>query len=109
MVRRYKLAEFIRVAGVNEVPPGKGIVVEVSGRKIAVFNIDGDFFAIDNICAHRGGPLGEGVLRGTTVNCPWHGSGFDVTSGQVLGPPASTGVASYSTKVAEGGIWVALV
>ena len=102
------MAEFRRVASVNEIPPGKGIVAEVDSKKIAVFNVKGVFYAIDNICAHQGGPLGEGPLRGTTVNCPWHGSGFDVTSGQVLGPPASTGVTSYSTKVEEGGIWVAL-
>ena len=102
------MAEFRRVASVNEIPPGKGIVAEVDSKKIAVFNVKGVFYAIDNICAHRGGPLGEGLLRSTTVNCPWHGSGFDVTSGQVLGPPASTGVTSYSTKVEEGGIWVAL-
>jgi nitrite reductase (NADH) small subunit len=108
VVRRFILAEFKRVAGVNEVPPGKGVVAKVGGKEIAVFNVEGAFFAIDNTCTHRGGPLGEGVLRGTTVNCPWHGSGFDVTSGQAVAPPASTGVASYSTKVEEGSIWVAL-
>jgi nitrite reductase/ring-hydroxylating ferredoxin subunit len=102
------LAEFKRVAGVNEIPSGKGIVADVGGKEIAVFNVEGAFYAIDNICTHRGGPLGEGVLRDAMVNCPWHGSGFDVTSGKVLAPPASTGVASYPTKVEAGGVWVAL-
>ena len=97
-----------QVASVNDVPPGERIVVEVGSKKIVLFNIDGKFYAIDNTCPHRGGPLGEGSLHGTAVNCPWHGAQFDVTSGQVLGPPASTGVTSYSTKVEEGEIWVDL-
>jgi nitrite reductase (NADH) small subunit/3-phenylpropionate/trans-cinnamate dioxygenase ferredoxin subunit len=97
-----------RVASVNDIPPGKRIVVEVDSKKIVLFNIKGNFYAIDNTCPHRGGPLGEGSQHGTTVNCPWHGAQFDVTSGRVLGPPASTGVASYSTRVEEGGIWVTL-
>lgn len=99
---------FRRVASVDEISPGKGIVVEVDGKQIAVFNVKGLFYAIDNTCSHRGGPLGEGSLHGTTVNCPWHGSQFDVTNGQVLGPPAPAGVTSYSTEVDEGSVWVAL-
>ena len=99
---------FRRVASIDDIAPGKGIVVEVDGKQIAVFNIQGLFYAIDNTCPHRGGPLGEGSLRGTTVNCPWHGAQFDVTNGQVLGPPALTGVTSYTTKVEEGSVWVAL-
>ncbi len=99
---------FRRVVSIDDVLSGKGIVVEVDGKQIAVFNIQGLFYAIDNTCPHRGGPLGEGSLRGTTVSCPWHGAQFDVTSGQVIGPPASDGVKSYSTKVKEGSVWVAL-
>lgn len=99
---------FKRVANVDDVSPGKAIIVQVDGKQIAVFNVKGLFYAIDNTCSHRGGPLGEGSLRGTTVNCPWHGAQFDVTNGQVLGPPAPAGVTSYSTKVEEGSVWVAL-
>jgi nitrite reductase (NADH) small subunit len=99
---------FKRVASIDDISRGKGIVVEVDGKQIAVFNIQGLFYAIDNTCPHRGGPLGEGSLRGTTVNCPWHGSQFDVTNGQVLGPPALAGVTNYTTKVEEGSVWVAL-
>jgi nitrite reductase (NADH) small subunit/3-phenylpropionate/trans-cinnamate dioxygenase ferredoxin subunit len=99
---------FRRVASVDDISFGKGIVVQVDGKQIAVFNVKGLFYAIDNTCPHRGGPLGEGSLRGTMVNCPWHGAQFDVTSGQVLGPPAPGGVTCYSTKVEEGSVWVAL-
>lgn len=99
---------FRRVASVDDIPPGKGIVVQVDGKEIAVFSVNGLFYAIDNTCSHRGGPLGEGSLHGTTVNCPWHGAQFDVSNGQVFGPPASAGVTSYSTKVEEGSVCVSL-
>lgn len=70
-----------RVASTAEIPSGSGKVVEVGGKTLAVFNCDGTFYAIDNTCLHRGGPLGEGSLSGTTVTCPWHGWEYDVRSG----------------------------
>lgn len=75
------MAALTRVAKTSEVPTGTGKVVEVGGKTIAVFNCDGTFYAIDNTCKHRGGPLGEGSLAGTTVTCPWHGWEYDVSSG----------------------------
>jgi nitrite reductase (NADH) small subunit len=100
--------EFRRVARVQDIPSGKAAVVKVGGKQIALFNIQGVFHAIDNTCTHRGGPLGEGNLRGTTITCPWHGSQFNVTNGQVLGPPAVSDVVSYPTKVEEDSVWVAV-
>ncbi len=70
-----------KVAKTSEIPAGSGKVVEVGGRAIAVFNCDGTFYAIDNTCKHRGGPLGEGTLSGKTVTCPWHGWEYDVSTG----------------------------
>jgi nitrite reductase (NADH) small subunit len=102
------MAAFRRVASVNDIPSGQGTVVEVGGKQIALFNIQGVFHAIDNTCTHRGGPLGEGNLRGTTITCPWHGSQFNVTNGQVLSPPAASDVSSYPTKVEEDSVWVAV-
>jgi hypothetical protein len=58
------MPEYVRVIGVGDLPPGKGQVAEVNGREIAIFNNEGSFFAVDNTCAHRGGPLGEGELGG---------------------------------------------
>lgn len=76
------MANFVRVAQVGDVPPGTGKCIEANGKQIAVFNVGGTFHAIDNTCLHRGGPLGEGELDGTTVTCPWHGWEYDVTSGK---------------------------
>lgn len=71
-----------KVAKKTEIPTGTGKVVEVAGKTVAVFNCEGMFYAIDNTCKHRGGPLGEGSLSGTTVTCPWHGWEYDVSSGE---------------------------
>jgi len=82
------------VAKTGELPPGEGMAVTVDrggddGRVgIAVFNADGEFHAIENRCSHVGGSLGNGRLAGTTVTCPLHGARFDVTTGDVLRPPA---------------------
>jgi nitrite reductase/ring-hydroxylating ferredoxin subunit len=61
--------------------------------------VQGEIFAVSDTCTHRGGPLSEGELEGTTVTCPWHGAEFDVRTGGVLGPPAATGVKSYPVRV----------
>lgn len=79
--------EFVTVARVSDIPPGTGRTVEVHGVWIALFNVDGTFCAIDNACPHAGGPLGEGKLHGTVVECPWHGWKFSVVSGQREGNP----------------------
>ncbi|MFQ5950457.1 MAG: Rieske (2Fe-2S) protein [Candidatus Geothermarchaeales archaeon] len=62
--------DFVTVARVGEIPPGEGRVTTVNGTKVALFNVDGEFYAIDNTCLHLGGPLGEGALEGTVVSCP---------------------------------------
>ncbi len=74
--------DFIAVAQVQDIPPGTGRTVEVKGVWIALFNIEGTFYAIDNACPHAGGPLGEGKLCGSVVECPWHGWKFNVVTGQ---------------------------
>jgi nitrite reductase/ring-hydroxylating ferredoxin subunit len=79
--------DLLRVAQVHDIPPGTGRMVEVNGIWIAVFNVDGTFYAIDNTCPHAGGPLGEGKLCGTVVECPWHGWKFSVVSGQRVDNP----------------------
>jgi len=87
-----------KVAKKSDVPAGSGKVVEIGGKAIAVFNCDGQFYAIDNTCKHRGGPLGEGALSGSTVTCPWHGWEYDVTSGACSMDPSIT-VQKYDVKV----------
>lgn len=93
------MAELVKVITVQEIKPGQAILVQAAGKDIALFDVNGQFFAIDDVCAHAGGPLSEGTLEGTTVTCPWHGSKYDVRSGQVLAGPAQTNVASFPLKV----------
>jgi nitrite reductase/ring-hydroxylating ferredoxin subunit len=90
---------FTSVARVADVPPGKGKQVNVGGVKVAIFNVNGTFCAINDTCPHRGGPLSEGTLSGNEVECPWHGAKFNLASGAVLCPPARTGVAAYKVQV----------
>jgi nitrite reductase (NADH) small subunit len=68
------MAEYVKVAKASELEPNHGKLVEVQGKKIALFNVDGKLHAIDNTCTHRGGPLSEGELEGDEVTCPWHGA-----------------------------------
>ena len=93
------MAGFVKVANTGEIAPGQAKMVEVDDKKIALFNIEGSFYAIDDACTHVAGPLSEGGIEGEQVTCPWHGSIFNVKSGEVLGPPARTGVASYNVRV----------
>lgn len=72
----------------SEVSPGSGLAVEINGRSIAIFTVDGAFFALDNTCAHRGGPLGEGELEGEVVTCPWHSWEYNVRTGISLTTPS---------------------
>ena len=92
------MAEFVRVAGTADVKSGHGIVAEVSGKTLAVFNMDGTFHVIDNTCVHRGGPLGEGDLEGNVVACPWHGWQFNITTGECVKNPSAK-VEVYQVKV----------
>ena len=93
------MAEFVKVAMTNELEPGQARLVEVKGKKVALFNVDGQFFALDNTCTHKGGPLAEGECSGHEVTCPWHGATFDVRTGEVVGPPAQRAVACYGVRV----------
>jgi nitrite reductase/ring-hydroxylating ferredoxin subunit len=94
------MAGFVKVATTGDLAPGRCKAVEVGGRKIALFNVEGTYYAIDDTCTHRGGPLSEGDLAGREVACPWHGATFDVTTGETLGPPAPKGVSCYKVRVA---------
>lgn len=94
------MAGFVKVATTGDLAPGQGKMVEVNGKKIALFNLEGSFYAIDDTCTHRGGPLSEGEIEGEQVTCPLHGAIYNIKSGEVLGPPAPKGVARYNVRVA---------
>jgi len=93
------MAEFVKVAKTDEIALGQSKMLEVNGKKIAIFNVAGSFHAIDDTCSHRGGSLSQGMIEGEKVTCPWHGAVFDIRSGEVLGPPAPKGVARYNVRV----------
>src|SRR3989442_10470747 len=93
------MAEYVKVAQASELEPNHAKLVEVQGKKIALFNVDGKFHAIDNTCTHRGGPLSEGELERDEVTCPSHGAKLKVSTGEVLSPPAPHGVGSYKVLV----------
>ena len=93
------MADFVKVATSGEIAPGQAKIVEVKGREIALFNVGGAYFAIDNMCTHEEASLADGEISGFEVTCPLHGAKFDVRSGQVLGPPAYDDVARYPVRV----------
>lgn len=88
---------FVKAATKADIPAGSGKVIEMEGATVALFNVDGSFHAIDNRCQHRGGPLGEGALSGTTVSCPLHAWDYEVTTGKCVNAPFP--VARYDVKV----------
>ncbi len=85
--------------------PGK-MVVEVEDRLVALFHVAGQFYAIDDLCTHDGGPLAEGELQGYTIICPRHGARFDIRTGAVLCMPATRDTIVHEVKVEEGQVYV---
>lgn len=75
-------ADDLILAKTADCPPGSALELVAAGRMIALYNVDGQFFALDGVCPHQGGPLGKGKLSGHTVTCPWHGWQFDVRTGR---------------------------
>jgi nitrite reductase (NADH) small subunit len=96
---------FVRAAKKADIPAGKIYEFQVGGQAIAIANISGKFHAINSICAHEGGPLGEGELEGTIVTCPWHSWQYDVTTGKVVQNEA-LGVECYPVEVRGDDLFV---
>lgn len=101
------MAEFKKISSVSEIPPGQGKIFELDGNSIAVWNLNGNFFAFQNMCPHRGGPVGEGDVEGTIITCPWHGWSFDIPTGVSTINPAAK-LTKYEVKVEGADIKVAL-
>jgi glycine betaine catabolism B len=98
--------DFIKVANTSDVLPSDKKEFEVEGQKICIINIDGRYYAIGSICTHEGGPLVDGTLSGYEIECPWHGSKFDIRTGEVTSPPANEPEPSYEVKVDGNNILV---
>jgi 3-phenylpropionate/trans-cinnamate dioxygenase ferredoxin subunit len=99
--------EFLTVATTDEVKPGERIVVELGRHWVAIFNVDGNYYAIEDVCTHDDGPLAEGVLEGCVIECPRRGAKFDITNGKVLAPPAVVDVPTYQVRVEDGNVQIA--
>ncbi len=95
-----------RVCSVGDVPPGEVRVVSCGGGSLAISNVDGTLHAIDNLCTHDDGPLGEGRLRGSRIICPRHGAAFDATTGRALTLPAVRDVRAYVVRVEGDHVFV---
>lgn len=94
------MSDFVKVATTRDIPPGEMTIVDLEGQEIVVANLgQGEFVAFQNECPHRGGPLGEGLLDGTAVECPFHAGRFDVRTGEVLSPPPSAAIQTYRVLV----------
>jgi nitrite reductase/ring-hydroxylating ferredoxin subunit len=93
------MAELVKIADTKDLPSGRAAAFDVAGQRIAVFNVGGNFYAIDDTCPHSGGPLSEGEVEGEKVICPWHAAMFDLKTGDVLSPPAFEGVRAYKVVV----------
>jgi 3-phenylpropionate/trans-cinnamate dioxygenase ferredoxin component len=102
------MSSFVKVATRAELPPGGKKLVELDGRAIALFNVDGEFHAIDDVCTHDGGPLAEGKLFGCEIECPRHGARFDVRTGRPLCMPAIEPVTVHAVQVRGDDVLVAL-
>ena len=101
-----QIAEFVNAASVAELPPGTSKVVLVEGRRIALFNVNGTFYAIDDTCTHEEASLGTGAVHGEVVACPKHGSRFHIPTGRVLSLPAVVPINTYQVKVEAGQVLV---
>lgn len=100
------MAEFVKVAKTSELPPGTRKLIDFEEVTVAVFNIDGQFYCIEDVCTHDGGPVAEGELDGFSIECPRHGALFDVRDGAVLSMPAVVPVPTYEVKVEGDDIFV---
>lgn len=99
---------YVRVAGVEDVPAGESRSFEVGDERIALCNVDGTFYAIEDVCTHDGSPFGNEELDGCVIECPRHGARFDVRTGAVLRMPAVSPVRTFPVKVEGGDVLVAI-
>jgi 3-phenylpropionate/trans-cinnamate dioxygenase ferredoxin subunit len=104
--QEHMMASYVKVARVDEIPSGAKVIVEVDGIELVIVNLNGQFHAIEDVCTHDGGPLGEGRLDGCELICPRHGARFDVRSGAATRMPAIEPAPAYAVRVDNGDVFV---
>ena len=102
------MSDSVKVAALAAIPPGAKLLAEVDGRAIALFNVEGTIYAIDDVCTHDGGPLAEGDFHDHEVRCPRHGARFDIRTGRPLCLPAVEPVTTHCVEVRGEDVYVAL-
>jgi 3-phenylpropionate/trans-cinnamate dioxygenase ferredoxin component len=100
------MSEWIDVGPEGEIAPGAWRLVDVAGTDVAVFNVDGAYYAIEDVCTHDGGVLTGGAVEGDVIVCPRHGARFSIRTGAVLAPPAYEDVATFPVRVEAGTVQV---
>jgi 3-phenylpropionate/trans-cinnamate dioxygenase ferredoxin subunit len=102
------MAEFIKAVAVNSLAdPGRELL-ELDDRVVVLIHVGGQFFCIDDVCTHDGGPLSDGKLDDHTIACPRHGAKFDIRNGKALTMPATEDTAAHQVEVRDGWVWVKL-
>ncbi len=89
------MSRFVKVASVDQIDSERGTLVECEGKKVALFSVADRYYAIEDTCTHRGGPLAEGDVEGHVVTCPWHGGQFDLRDGNLIAPPPPQPVRAF--------------
>ena len=100
------MSDWIKVAACAELVPGCWRVIDVDGTQIAVVNVDGGYYAIEDVCTHDGGELTGGTLCGFEIECPRHGARFDLRTGAALCAPAYEATAVFPIRIEDGVVWV---
>jgi glycine betaine catabolism B len=98
--------DLVKIGGTKDIQSSQMKAVDVNGERICVANVEGKYYAIGNVCTHMGGPLAEGKLEGFEVECPWHGSKFDIRTGKVVRPPAMREEPTYEVKVEDNNVLI---
>ncbi len=101
------MSALIKVATTDEIPVNSSKLVEIDDVRIALFNLNGEIYAIEDVCTHDGGPLVEGtIVNGCQVECPRHGARFDIRTGEALSFPAFEPTATYTVEIKGNEVWI---
>ncbi len=100
------MTEVVKAATIGEIPPGQRKLIELDEVTVALFNIDGQFYCIEDVCTHDSGPVAEGDLDGFKIECPRHGALFDVRNGRVLSMPAVVPIPTYEVQIEGEDIYI---
>jgi len=95
------MSDWIDVDAVSNLPEGSVSLIEVDGFEVAVFNVGGQFYAVEDVCTHDGGTLADGEVEGYEIECPRHGARFDLRTGQVTAPPAYEAITTYAVRIRD--------